>query len=72
MDLVDYIAVYLYKHDFIIPDIVIENENKTYIIDITMALDWEEHMYNANSKKIEKYCDLGFVIPYFTSLINQQ
>ena len=46
-------------------DIVTENENKMYIIDITVAFDCQEDLYNANSRKIEKYCDLVFIIPFF-------
>ena len=33
------------------PDVVIENENKNYIIDITMAFDCQENMFNANARK---------------------
>ena len=29
-----------------------------------MAFDCKENMSNVNTRKIVKYCDLGFVIPY--------
>ena len=44
-------------------DIFIENENKKYIIDINVAFDCQENISTANSRKIEKYCEIGFVIP---------
>ena len=55
--------IYMTDISYMSITIVIENENKKYIIDIAVTFDYQENMYNANSKKIEKYCDLRFVIP---------
>ena len=41
-------------------DIVIENNNNNYYIDILVIFNYQENMRYSNSRKIDKYCDLGF------------